>query len=117
MRHLQQAQQKAHNPNRFLTLIYREPATPNEWLKRWHETQTIEVPTEDEGIISLEIESIEMPDGLLKPRPDVLINIKNGNPFYVVFSQKNVFRPYDKPALIVPESKLNKAWWLLGSTH
>lgn len=91
-----------------------DPATPNEWLMHWFREKRIRVPTQKLGVAILEIENISTANIRTKPRPDALITIKGGKSFYVLFNEGRVYRPYDKPTLVIPNCCINRAWWLLN---
>lgn len=90
-----------------------EPSTSNEWLIFWHREKTIRVPTRNGGTATLDIENIRVPDQKLHPELDAIVTLKHGKEFYVMFSPGKVIRRYDKPVLMLPNSRLHGAWWLL----
>lgn len=100
-------------PN-FANLWNPEPTTPNEWLMRWFRDKRITVPTENQGVTTLDIDKITVPRVKSNPRPDALITIKGGYSFYIIFPQDCVYRPMDKPTLVIPDASLERAWWLLN---
>jgi len=99
---------------RFAQAWEPDPSTPNEWLMHWFREKRIRVPTQKLGVTNLEIDNISTTNIRTNPRPDALITTKTGKSFYVLFTESRVYRPYDKPTLVIPNCCLNRAWWLLN---